>query len=110
MVRLKDSGRAGLRSVSCQRWLVATLLAASACWSDLAVAQQPVPNNAGKPEDEGAAKVVCLLPADIDRFGRQLTILGARQKIETWRADCQTRGGEVIDDREPAPESGESRR
>jgi hypothetical protein len=49
-----------------------------------------------------------LLPADIDRFGRQLTIVGARRKIETSRADCQARGGEVIEERGPATESRES--
>ena len=105
MVRLKDSGRAGPRSANWHPWLVVTLLAASACWGDLTLAQPAATTNgAGTPEGEGAERVACLLPADIDRLGRQLTILGARQKIETSRADCQARGGEVIDERGPATE------
>jgi hypothetical protein len=110
MARLKDSGRAGLRSASCQRWLGVTLLGALLAWGDLALAQQPVPNGASTPESEDAERVACLLPAEIDRFGRQLTILGARQKIETSRADCQARGGEVIDGGGPARKSTESGR
>jgi hypothetical protein len=110
MVRLKDSGRTGLCSAGCQRWLGVMLLGALLGWGDLALTQQPVASDAGKPEGEGAERVACLLPADIDRLGRQLTILGARQKIETSRADCQTRGGEVIDGGGPAKESTESRR
>jgi hypothetical protein len=111
MVRLKDSGRAGLRSASWRRWLGATLLAALLGWGDLALAQPAATTNgAGTPEGEGADRVACLLPADIGRFGRQLTIVGARQKIETSRADCQARGGEVIDERPPAAESRESTR
>ena len=101
MARLKDGGRAGPRSASCDLWLVVTLITASACWSDLALAQQPVAGDASTP---GSAD------ADIDPFGRQLTIVGARQKIETSRADCEARGGEVIDDRGPAMEPKQSTR
>jgi hypothetical protein len=110
MVRPKDSGRAGLCSAGRDRWLVVTLLAASACWSDPAPAQQPVADDASTPGSADAERVACLLPAEIDRFGRQLTIVGARQKIETSRADCQARGGEVIDGGRPAKESTESGR
>ena len=65
-----------------------TLLAALLGWGDLASAR-PLEDRrgAGTPEvDKGAERVECLLPADIDRFGRQLTMIGARQKIETSRA------------------------
>jgi len=48
--------------------------------------------------------VACLLPGEINRLGQQLTIMGARQKIETSRQDCLDRGGEVIDPRAPAAE------
>jgi hypothetical protein len=110
MMRLKNSGRATLGPASCHRWLVVTLLAVSACWSDLALAQQPVASDAVTPGSAETQRVACLLPADINRFGRQLTIVGARQKIETSRADCQARGGEVIDGAGPASESTESGR
>ena len=110
MVRLRNSGRPGPRSASCDRWLVVTLIATSACWSDLAPAQQPAAGDASTPGSADAERVACLLPADIDRLGRQLTILGARQKIETSRADCQARAGEVIDERSPATEPKESTR
>ena len=111
MVKLKDSGRGGLRSAGWHRWLRVTLLAAFLGWGDLALAQPAAtPNGAGTPEGEGAERVACLLPANIDRFGRQLTIVGARQKVETSPADCQARGGEVIDEGGPATESRESRR
>jgi hypothetical protein len=111
MARLRDSVRAGLRSASWHRWLGVMLLTAFLGWGELALAQPAATmNGAGTSEDEGAERVACLLPADIDRFGRQLTILGARQKIETSRADCEARGGEVIDERGPATESRESTR
>lgn len=110
MVTLKDSGQAGPRPASCDLWLVVTLLAASACWSDLTLAQQPAAGDPSTPGSADAERVACLLPADIDRFGRQLTIVGPRQKIETSRADCQARAGEVIDERSLATEPKESTR
>lgn len=111
MVKLKDSGRGCLRFVSWQNWLRMTLLVALLGWGDLASAQPAATtDSAGAPEGEGAESVECLLPADIDRFGRQLTIIGARQKIETSRADCEARGGEEMDGRGPDTESSESGR
>ena len=111
MVRLTDEAEMDrLRPASWRRWLGATLLAALLGWGELALAQSAETMNGAGTEDEGAELVACLLPADIDRFGRQLTIVGARQKIETSRADCQARGGEVIDERGPATESRESTR
>lgn len=112
MVKLKDSGRGCLRFVSWQNWLRMTLLAALVVgWGDLTSAQPAATtDSAGAPEGEGAESVECLLPADIDRFGRQLTIIGARQKIETSRADCEARGGEEMDGRGPDTESSESGR
>jgi hypothetical protein len=112
MARLTDGTEMGrLRPASSRPWLSVTLLAALLGWGDLALAQPAATiNGAGTSEDEGAELVACLLPADIDRFGRQLTIVGARQKIETSRADCQARGGEVIDGGGPAGESTESGR
>jgi hypothetical protein len=110
MTGLKDSGRAGSRSATCDRWLVVTLLAASACWSDLALAQQTVASDESPSASADTERVACLLPAEIDRFGQQLTIIGARRRIETVRADCEARGGEVIDGGGPASESTESGR
>jgi hypothetical protein len=110
MAKLRDSGRKRPRSASGDLWLVVMLITASACWSDLVLAQQPVAGDASTPGSADAEGVACLLPADIDRLGRQLTIVGARQKIETSRADCEARGGEVIDDRGPAMEPKQSTR
>lgn len=112
MVRLKNGGGGCLGFESWHRWLGVTLLAALVVgWGDLASAQPAATTDrAGAPEGEGAESVECLLPADIDRFGRQLTIIGARQKIETSRADCEARGGEEMDGRGPDMESSESGR
>lgn len=112
MAWLTDCERVGrLRPVSWRRCLGATLLAALLAGGDVALAQPAATmNGPSTPEDEGAERIACLLPADINRFGQQLTIVGARQRIETSRADCEARGGEVIDEHGPAAESTESRR
>jgi hypothetical protein len=111
MARLTDGAEMGwLRLASSRPWLGATLLAALLGWGDLALAHQPVADDTTTSGTADADRVACLLPADIDRFGRQLTIVGARQKVETSRADCQARGGEVIDGGGPASESTESGR
>jgi hypothetical protein len=111
MARLKDRGRAGLRLPNRQH---SSDMAAMAVFLGLgsAVLAQPAATTggAGTPSAEAPQQVACLLPADIDRFGQQLTIAGARQKIETSRADCEARGGEVLDEHGPASESGESGR
>jgi hypothetical protein len=62
------------------------------------------------PEAAAAAGVACLLPAEIDRLGRELTVMGARQKIETSRADCLARRGEVIEQQGTAQPPKESMR
>jgi hypothetical protein len=66
----------------------------------LAQVAEPEPDPSRPASEE---LVACLLPAEINRLG-QLTILGARQKIETSRRDCLDRGGEVIDPGAPAAE------
>jgi hypothetical protein len=99
-----------LGPASCGRLLRAALLPAWFGWAGLAPAQPP--ETADEPsasEREGAQLVACLLPAEIDRLG-QLTILGARQKIETSRADCAARGGEVIDEQDAPPQPAEPTR
>jgi hypothetical protein len=100
-----------LGPASCGRLLRAALLPALFGWAGLAPAQPP--ETADEPsasEREGAELVACLLPAEIDRLGGQLTILGAREKIETSRPDCAARGGEVIDEHDAPPRSTEPAR
>lgn len=65
----------------------------------LAQVAEPSPDPS-RSASEDAELVACLLPAEINRLG-QLTILGARQQIETSRQDCLARDGEVIE--APAP-------
>ena len=80
-------------------------------WAGAALAQAAESTEEpGKSERERTELVACLVPAEIDRLGRQLTILGAREKIETSRADCVARGGEVIDERDAPPQSTEPTR
>ena len=111
MVRLKDRGRAGLRLPNRQHSTGLAVLVVYLGGGNAALAQPAATTGgAGTPSGEGSQEVACLLPADIDRFGRQLTIAGARQKIETSRADCEARGGEVLDEHGPASESIESGR
>jgi hypothetical protein len=73
---------------------------------------QPVesPPDRSPSASEDAGLVACLLPGEIDRLGQQLTIPGARQKIETSRRDCLDRGGEVIDPLAPAAEPSDQAR
>lgn len=110
MARLTDGDRVGRRPpASWRHCLGAIFLAALLAWGDPALAQPAATvSDLSTPEGEGAGRVACLLPAGIDRFGQQLTIVGARQRIETSRADCEARGGEVIDEPGPAAESTES--
>lgn len=110
-MRLKNRGRVGLRPRSLQHALGMAVLAVFLGWGSAVLAQAAATTEgAGMPAGEGPQQVACLLPADIDRFGRQLTIAGARQKIETSRADCEARGGEVLDEHGSASESGASGR
>ena len=89
--------------------LGAALVPALLGWAGLAAAQPPeTAKEAGASQREGEL-VACLLPAEIDRLGGQLTILGARQKIETSRPDCLARGGEVIEMRAPRRQSQRNR-
>ena len=112
MAKLTQIERVGwLQPIGWSRFLGTALLLGLLAWPGLAMAQPAeIGDKSSAPEGEGAELVVCLLPANIDRFGQQLTIVGARQRIETSRADCQARGGRVIDQRVPGTESTESRR
>ena len=110
-MRLKNRGRVGLRPRSLQHALGMAVLAVFLGWGSAVLAQAAATTEgAGMPAGEGPQQVACLLPADIDRFGRQLTIAGARQKIETSRAACEARGGEVLDKHGSASKSGASGR
>ena len=110
-MRLKNREQVGLRPRSLQHALGIAVSAVFLGWGSAVLAQAAAtPEGAGTPGGEGPQQVACLLPADIDRFGRQLTIAGARQKIATSRADCEARGGEVLDEHGPASESIESGR
>lgn len=112
MARLTHIERVGwLQPTGWNRFPGTALLLGLLAWTGLAMAQPAeTADRSGAPEREGAEPVACLLPASIDRFGQQLTIVGARQRIETSRADCQARSGEVIDQREPATEEPRSMR
>lgn len=93
------------RPVGRDRLLGMIMLVGSLGWAGAALAQGTDSTDASSaPAGEGSEPVACLLPAGIDRFGGRLTILGARQRIETSRRDCVDRGGEVIDPRAPATE------
>ena len=86
-------------------WVAGALALAMLGCAGLALAQPAEPGpDPSRPASEDAELVACRLPAEINRLGRQLTILGARQKIETSRPDCLARGGEVIDARTPSAE------
>jgi len=109
--RTGTSWASRLGPASCSRLLGAALVPALLGCAGLAPAQPP--ETAEEPsasEREGAELVACLLPAEIDRLGRQLTILGAREKIETSRANCAARGGEVIDEHDAPPQPAEPTR
>ena len=107
MVRLKDRGRVGLGLLTRQHSSGMSAIAVFLALGSAVLAQPATTTGgAGAPSGEDPEQVACLLPADIDRFGRQLTIAGARQKIETSRADCEARGGEVVDKQSPASGSG----
>jgi hypothetical protein len=71
-------------------------------------AESPPDRSSSTSED--VRPVACLLPGEIDRLGQQLTIPGARQRIETPRRDCLERGGEVIESQAPATEPGDQAR
>jgi hypothetical protein len=90
--------------------LGATLLLGSFGSAGAALAQTAESTDEPSVSEREGELVACLLPADIDRLGQQLTILGPRQKIETSRPDCLARGGEVIHVRAPATEPTESGR
>ena len=111
MVRLKNRERVGLRLLTRQHSSGMSAIAVFLALGSAVLAQPATTTGgAGAPSGEDPEQVACLLPADIDRFGRQLTIAGARQKIATSRADCEARGGEVLDEHGPASESIESGR
>lgn len=106
MQRSKGNGRSRPGSPARrEKSIGAPLALAMLGFAGAALAQVAEPeSDPGPPASADAELVACLLPAEINRLGGQLTILGARQRIETSRQDCLDRGGEVIDPRAPAAE------
>ena len=99
------------RPVGRDRLLGMIMLVGSFGWAGAALAQGTDSTDARSvPAGEGSEPVARLQPAEIYRLRQQLTILGARQKIETSRQDCLDRGGEVIDPRVPAAEPSDEGR
>jgi hypothetical protein len=76
------------------RVIGAALLSVLLGSAGMALAQTAQPP---QPQQE-TTQIRCLLPAEIERYGTQLTIVGARQVIETSRAECAERSGEVVDE------------
>jgi hypothetical protein len=85
----------------------AVFLMGSLALAGWALAQETEPVQLERAED-APETVVCLLPSDVTRYGQQLTVVAPRRQIETTRADCEDRAGEVVDapDAEPAERSG----
>jgi hypothetical protein len=102
--RVAPRGAAGWKGL-----LGATLLLGSLGSAGAALAQTAESTDEPSVSEREGELVACLLPAEIDRLG-QLTILGARQKIETSRANCAARGGEVIDEHDAPPQPAEPTR
>ena len=82
------------------RIIGAALLLVLPGWAGMALAQtaQPPQSQQETPQADETTQIRCLLPAEIERFGTQLTIVGARQVIETSRAECAERSGEVVEE------------
>lgn len=40
-------------------------------------------------------EITCLLPAEVERLGSQLTHLGARRQVQLTPEECAARGGEI---------------
>jgi hypothetical protein len=84
----------------------ALLLAGALAGAGQALAQEsPAPHEEPPQAQDGSEVVACLLPARITRYGEQLTVTGPRRQIETTRADCEERAGEVVSERVSDPEA-----
>lgn len=91
---------------SWQAAATALLLAAALSGGGPALAQgSTAPQDELPQAQEGTEVVACLLPADITRYGQQLTVTGPRRQIETTRADCEARAGEVVGEPESDTEA-----
>ncbi|MDX1541525.1 MAG: hypothetical protein R3349_08995 [Geminicoccaceae bacterium] len=59
--------------------------------------KEPAGDAGERREVRAESTVECLLPAEIDRLGSQLTKIGPRRTIETTASDCDERQGEVVE-------------
>jgi hypothetical protein len=90
-------------------WTVAAaaLLVALAGGGQGLAQERPAPQD-GLPQAQGDAELVaCLLPADITRYGQQLTVAAPRRQIQTTREDCEARAGEVVGEAEGDSETAD---
>jgi hypothetical protein len=61
-----------------------------------------------RPAQAPAGEITCLLPADVDRLGSQVTRLGARREVQLTPEECAARGGEVEAQSDGPPAGDES--